>query len=334
MASNLRDKTAVQAQAAALVGVLVCALYVTAVWLLGPYLPDVDFLPDAGFSWYYWKLPEPTWVTRATAWGGYLLHQVVIWGLIFSAQRQGLTYTRTLHPVNVLALFANLFFVCLHLLQTYVWYDGLAQDVPIWSSQGSVVLLLIFVLLMENPRRGLFFGYRMPGLGTAVEVTRRYHGYLFSWAVIYTFWYHPMEDYLGHLGGTFYTLLIMLQGSLFYTRTHVNRNWTVFMELLVIVHGTMVAVLANNDTWAMFLFGFATVFIVTQMHGLGWPKWLRWLFAISYAGGAVFVYAARGWDLFISEFFRIPAVEYGLVFVLALLVTGMARLVPGRARVA
>ena len=27
----------------------------------------------------------------------------------------------------------------------------------------------------------------------AVDVAKRYHGYVFSWAVIYTFWYHPME---------------------------------------------------------------------------------------------------------------------------------------------
>ena len=74
---------------------------------------------------------------------------------------------------------------------------------PFGAPQGSVVLLLVFVLLMENPRRGLFFGYKAPGLRTAVDVTKRYHGYLFSWAVIYTFWYHPMEDTGGHILGTF-----------------------------------------------------------------------------------------------------------------------------------
>ena len=26
---------------------------------------------------------------------------------------------------------------------------------------------------------------------------RKYHGYAFSWAVIYTFWYHPMENTYG-----------------------------------------------------------------------------------------------------------------------------------------
>ena len=35
-------------------------------------------------------------------------------------------------------------FVGLHFLQTHVWYDGVAQDVSIYSSQGSVVLLQVW----------------------------------------------------------------------------------------------------------------------------------------------------------------------------------------------
>ena len=58
-----------------------------------------------------------------------------------------------------MALFAaNAGFILLHILQTRIWYDGLAQNVSIWSSQGSVVLMLVLILLMENQRRGLFFG--------------------------------------------------------------------------------------------------------------------------------------------------------------------------------
>jgi hypothetical protein len=315
----------ITAKAALLMGVGVCAIYVLAVWLVGPYLPAVDFAPDTGFSHYYWQLPNPNWLTRATAWGGYLAHQLVIWGLIFYAQRRGLKYTKALHPVNVLALVVNLIFVVLHLAQTAAFYDGLAQDVTIWSAQGSVVVLLVLVLLMENQRRGLVFGWRAPGLKSAGEVTRRYHGYFFSWAVIYTFWYHPMEDTLGHLLGTFYTLLIILQGSLFYTRSHVTRGWTVWLEVLVVIHGAMVAWL-SLQLWPMFLFGFLGVFVVTQMHGLGWPRWLRTIFVLGYLGGAVAVYAGEGLVPSVLEILRIPAVEYGSVFVLALLLTVGARI--------
>jgi hypothetical protein len=35
-----------------------------------------------------------------------------------------------------------------------------------------------------------------------MEYVRKYHGYFFSWAVIYTFWYHPMENTYGHALGT------------------------------------------------------------------------------------------------------------------------------------
>lgn len=316
--------TRMTAKAALLAGIVVCAIYTGAVWLVGPYLPAVDFAPDTGFSHYYWKLPNPDWLTRLTAWGGYLAHQFVIWGMIFYAQQRGLKYTKALHPVNVLALLANLFFIVLHLGQTAVWYDGLAQDVSIWSAQGSVIILLVLVLLMENQRRGLAFGLRAPGLKTAAEVTRRYHGYFFSWAVIYTFWYHPMENTVGHLLGTFYTLLIILQGSLFYTRSHVTRGWTVWLEVLVVVHGVMVAWLSLQQ-WPMFLFGFLGVFVVTQMHGLGWSRWLRGVFVLGYLAAAVVVYSGNGLVPSVVEVLRVPAVEYGLVFVLALLLTVGAR---------
>ncbi|MFD7659563.1 hypothetical protein ACFV4N_36785, partial [Actinosynnema sp. NPDC059797] len=174
------------------------------VWLLGQRLHGVALLPDQGASWYYWKLPEPTSWTRASAWAGYVAHQVVSWGLIYYAQTRVRRYTTGLHRVNVVALAVNGGFIALHALQTQVFYDGIAQDVSIFSSQGSVVLLLVAVLLMENRRRGLFFGRPAPIAADVVGFVRRYHGYLFSWAAVYTFWYHPMESTSGHLIGFFY----------------------------------------------------------------------------------------------------------------------------------
>ena len=52
---------------------------------------------------------------------------------------------------------------------------------------------------------------------------RKYHGYVFAWATVYTFWYHPMENTAGHLIGFFYMFLLLLQGSLFLTRIHINK---------------------------------------------------------------------------------------------------------------
>ena len=301
-------------------GIAFVVVYVAAIALLRPYMIQVDLLPDQGFLWYVWKLPEATFWSRFTGWAGYTLHQATLWGLIYYAQTRKHSYTSGLHPVNVLALGANALFVLFHLLQTSVWYDGLAQDTPIWSSQGSVILLLVIVLIMENQRRGLFFGHKIDFLKEPGRVLRKYHGYIFSWAVIYTFWYHPMESTYGHLMGTFYTLLLMLQGSLFFTRSHLNRWWTMSLETLVLIHGTMVAtMIATDGSWAMFLFGFGAMIIITQMHGLGLSRNVRWGFVVAYAIGVLGVYGARDFEN-INWLINIPMAEYGLVLVIALLI--------------
>ena len=90
-------------------------------------------------------------------------------------------HSNSLRSANYLALGVNGFFVLLHLVQSHLWYDGLAQDVSIWSSLGSIVVMLVWVLLMENPRRGLFFGKKIGFPRRLTEVARRYHGYYFAW---------------------------------------------------------------------------------------------------------------------------------------------------------
>lgn len=293
-------------------------LFTALIYAVRPWLPQIEFLPDAGASWYYWQLPEPTWLSRASAWGGYFLHQVFAWWTIYYAQKNKLKYTNSLQWINKVSLVGTAGFMVLHLLQTAVWYDGLAQDTSIWSSQGSVILLLVMVLLMENQRRGLFFGKKVSWLKETGRVVRDYHGYVFAWATIYTFWYHPMEASFGHLIGFLYTFFLMMQGALMFTRAHVNRYWTVALELMVLIHGTLVAV-QTNTMWPMFFFGFAGLFVVTQMHGLGLKLWVRWGFLLTYIAGVLVVYSQRGWDK-LDEIIRIPLIEYLLVFVLALII--------------
>jgi uncharacterized integral membrane protein len=284
----------------------------------GTWLDDVraTLLPDQGVAWYYWKLPEPTFWTRASAWVLYAAHQVAAWGLIYYAQKYVRKYSPGLHRINIVALGVNALFVLLHFVQTHLWYDGLAQDVSIFSSQGSVILLLVLVLFMENQRRGLFFGKKMPFKKEAVRFVRQYHGYLFSWAVIYTFWYHPMETTLGHLWGFFYTFLLLIQGSLFLTRLHVNRWWMLVQEVTVLFHGTIVAIGQGNGIWPMFFFGFAGIFVITQMHGLGLSLRTRGAILAAYIGAIILVYSDRGWAQ-VNEVIRIPAIDYVLVFVIA-----------------
>ena len=85
-------------------GVAFSVAFTLLIWLLGDLLDAVPDAGDAGASWYYWKLIDPTLTSRLTAWGFYLLHQVSFW---------------------------------------------------------AVALMLVWVLLMENPRRGLVFGKKI-----------------------------------------------------------------------------------------------------------------------------------------------------------------------------
>lgn len=308
-------------------GVAASALITGLVWLLGQRLHGIALLPDQGASWYYWKLPDPTFWTRASAWVGYAAHQLVSWGLIYYAQTRIRRYTTGLHRINVIALAANGGFIALHALQTQLFYDGIAQDVSIFSSQGSVVLLLVVVLLMENRRRGLVLTWSAPISAQVVGFARRYHGYLFSWAAIYTFWYHPMESSSGHLIGFFYMFLLLVQSSLMFTTSHTNRWWTLTLELLVAVHGTLVAVMNSgpNGMWPMFFFGFVAIFVLTQMHGVGLSAAVRWWIGGTFVVAALAVYSWRGLGK-IDEVVRIPLIEYLLVAVLAVLIWAGVRL--------
>ena len=297
-------------------GILFSLAFTGLIWWAGGRLDSIELLPDQGMAWYYWKLPEPTFWTRATAWVFYLAHQVTIWGLIYFAQKNRLKYSTRLHRVNIIALAANAFFIALHFLQTHIWYDGLAQDVSIFSSQGSVIVLLVWVMLMENQRRGLFFGKKVPISKEVIRIARKYHGYFFAWATIYTFWYHPMVSTSGHLIGFLYMFLLLLQGSLFFTRIHINRWWMFVNEFAVLVHGTLVAVMQGNGIWPMFAFGFGGIFIITQMHGLGLSRLTRWALVFVYAAAALWVYSERGWAN-LNEIIRIPVIDYVAVLILA-----------------
>lgn len=316
VAKSARGATPRQDRLALWVGLAFSVLFTGLIWLLGSRLAEIPHLPDTGASWYYWQLPERTFWGRVTAWGFYLAHQVAIWWLIFAAQRARSRYSTTLHWFNYAALGINAVFIVLHLLQTHIWYDGLAQDVSIWSSQWSVILLLVVILMMENPRRGMFFGVKAPLSRRVVDFVRKYHGYYFAWATIYTFWYHPMEGLSGHLVGFFYMFLLLLQGSLFFTRIHLNRYWTFAQEAMVLIHGVLVAWMNANDLWPMFGFGFAGLIVVTQLHGLGLSRPLRAGVVAIYVGAALWVYSLR--DLAdLHQITWIPLTEYATVYALA-----------------
>lgn len=297
-------------------GLIFSALFVFLIWLADPLLSRFVLDPGDGTAFFYdWQLKDQTFLGQLTAWGFYAIHQVTLWGLIYYAQTRVKTYSKGIHPINVWALVINALFIVVRFVQTHIWYDGLAQDVPSWTSQGSVILMLCAILIMENKRRGMFFGVKAPFSERAVSFARKYHGYLFSWAIVYTFWFHPMVSTQGHLAGFFYMFLLMMQSSLFLTRLHVNKWWTLVQEVTVLVHGSMVAIFQGNNLWRMFAFGFAAIFVITQMHGLNLSRLTRWLIGLGYAVAAIFVYSADWSGL--NEIIRIPFIEYLVAFVMA-----------------
>ena len=277
--------------------------------------------PAASGRWYYWQLPpsKVTALTRLFMWLCYIGHQLTIWGTIYNAQRRkvnkeiaGPKYSSKITSIQVVPLLLNMFFHILHLAQTHITYDALAQDVSEASSQGSVIMLLVVVLLMEYRDRGLAFGWptaqhkdkisrKLRLKQGPVNMARKYHGYAFSWAAIYTFWYHPMENTWGHAFGFIHTWMLMLQGSLMYTNVHLNRLWRLTLEVWVVFHGVVVAKqtggpeLDGTMLWPMFCFGFLWLFVMTQLFGLQiWKKlpwWTRVIPFLLYLGLCVWCYS-------------------------------------------
>jgi hypothetical protein len=312
-------------------GIAVSFGFVGLIWLTGELWleppPFAERQPAAIMPqmWYLWQLAEPSVWTRASAWIAYGLHQVIIWYLIWRAQTGDYKYSSNLHWFNIAALATNAIFITVHLVQTHVWYDGLAQDVPEFTSQASVVLMLVAILIMENQRRGMFFGARLPLAKDATRAIRKYHGYYFSWAILYTFWYHPMDITGGHLLGFLYMFMLMLQGSLFFTRVHVNPRWTVISEISVVAHGVMVAVLAGQE-WPRFFAGFLGMFVITQMHGLGLSKTTRWVLGLLYIGIVGTVYSQTEGLMASYQAGLIPLVEFILVVIGSVLVFILTRI--------
>ena len=310
---------------------------VAATWLASPLLAPfrATLLPDSGANWYYWKLPKPEVLATISMWVLYLGHQITVWALIAKLKSAPRPEAGTIGKCNLQLLIVNAVFIVLHLVQTALFYDALAQFVPVMSSQGSVIVMLVMMLILLNGRRGLFFGKKvyLPPLGVAA--TQKVHGFYISWAVIYTFWFHPMEGTLGHLLGFLYLFLLMGQISLARTSWHTKINWLTFLEVFVALHGAVVAIQAGNGMWPMFFFGFLMMFLLTQLYGLTKSKLaIAGVFAAygalvvtTYSGGfgGFLTGTPVGWSD-IHQITWIPVILYGLVFVLAWLFAGVAAL--------
>lgn len=299
------------------------------IWLTAGNLASrFDVVNEKYFPFFYpWQTRNPTTMAYITAWVGYALHNILVWGVIYAAKREQPKYKVGFHWFNWAMLAVNGIFYILHWLQTQIWYDGLAIAVPEVTSQGSVVLMLVIILILETPRRGLAFGKKVKFHQRFMKIVREYHGYLFSWGIIYTFWYHPMENTFGHLAGFFYIFLLLAQSVLIFNRAHVNKYWTFALEAFVLIHGTLVAIFQGTGLWPMFAFGFGAMIILTQMYGIGLKPWIRRALAVSFVVGVSLFYTLSGNLAGINEVVRIPFIDYALIGLFYLLFLGANGLV-------
>ncbi|QPC84235.1 hypothetical protein G4Y79_07640 [Phototrophicus methaneseepsis] len=303
-------------------GILFAVGVCIAIIALGGYLTQFPLAtedptaPDMFLGFFYqWQLANPTILSRLTAWVAFAVHTLLIWMTIYWAvEKSPRTYTDRLKPVNYVALGINALFIVLHYLQTAVFYDGLAQDVPSWTAQFTVIMMLFIIIAIENRRRGMFFGKKVPFRKEFYRWLRDYHGYAFSFAVIYTFWFHPMVFTWGHLVGFLHVMLVMVQGSLMFTRMHLNRKWILILELLVLPHSAIIAMTQANSLAYMFVFGFMSIFIVTQMHTLRLKTWVKNLIYLGFVATLLYVYLFVRQPYQINEVIRIPLIDYLMIF--------------------
>ena len=271
--------------------------------------------PTVPFA-YPWRLAEPNTMALITAWGAYLLHNIIVWSIIYFAQRQHPKFSNNLSWFNWALIMTNVGFIALHIIQSQLWFDGLAASVPEISALGSVAVMLMIIIIFETPRRGLILGKKFKFKDGFMQIARKYHGYFFSWATIYTFWYHPTEGTLGHLMGFFYMFMLFVQSALIFNRAHINRWWTFFLEFFVLIHGVAVAVLQGQSMWPMFAFGFGAMVVLTQMYGLGLNTLIKRALAIGFIVIAVGTYSMMGRLAAWNEIIRIPVLDYMVIFLL------------------
>ncbi len=220
---------------------------------------------------------------------------------------------------NLYLLLFNFLFIILHFIQTIFFYDGLAQDVPIFSSQYSVILILVMLILMQINQRGFIFSYKINVPQKAMKLLYTIHGFIFTFGIVYTFWFHPVVFTIGHAIGFFYIFLLFIQIIFIKTKIHYNKYWILTLELLVAFHGASVAYFVqNSDIWPMFLFGFLFIFIATQIYSLNISKKTRLIIQVFYFL-IVFIFYLNFNIKLIHQILWIPIIEYLHVIIILLI---------------
>lgn len=233
---------------------------------------------------YPWRLALPSKNGTILAWLLCVLHVLGQWTVLHLASQEKVRllkdegvprYSNELNKWNYWMVGVNIAGIALGFVHKQIYYDGLVGTLSESVAQNAVVFYLSVVLLMETPRRGMFF-HRGRGffcfaqdVQTALsDFLKRYHGYLFSLAFTVNYHYQAIESTSSHFFGYFYQMLLIFQGTLLFNHSHKDRGWTFWLESLVLLHAIGVAAIQNIRSLCMFTFGFALMTMVTQIWGL------------------------------------------------------------------
>lgn len=255
-----------------------------------------------GVLWYRWRsLPSPQALAfspftgisfpyslqlRAkSAWIFFTLHFIFMTSMVLWSQNKHSTtdshncpqpaspdwcgWSTHLDTINCVTIIGNILFAILRIVQTHIWYDGLAHDVSEVTSMGAVFIVVAIAILMQQTERGIVFGYSLQSetFILLTNIMRRFHGYIFVWGILFVFWYHPVETGGAHLSGFFITILFLIQGCLMFTTSHLNILWRTILECSIIFHAVVVELpRTHRDSWRMFVSGGLATFIISQMH--------------------------------------------------------------------
>ena len=134
-----------------------------------------------------------------------------------------------------------------------------------------------------------------------------------------------METTPGHLVGFLYTFLLLLQGSLFFTRIHLNPWWKLCLELIVAPHAVFVALNQPGNMWPMFLFGFLGVFVLTQVYACIFSQWVKVVCTTGFVVCCIVAYRNKPFYQ-VNEPIRIPVIDYLGVLILSGVLYAVMRL--------
>jgi len=246
-------------------------------------------------------------IGQIISWVMYIPHQLIQWWILYKAQQEKPKYQEGWRWFNWWMLYTNAFFMGLKLLSNALTYNAMSSHLPLWFGQGAVFNMLLIVLAMQVPVRGMCCGSCSRGCKVGSKqiskgeywtemamFMRKYHGYYIAFGVTSDWYYHPLESSPGHLSGIANDLMILWQTICIYTPAHRNKWWCIACEFIVTFHGPLIA-LGRGGGAGMFGFGFTIVFMCSGQWGLPLNKATRAMLASLFFGLLVANYGL-GWS--------------------------------------